>query len=177
VIPKDFYTTTAQACFTVLSVWWVILSLHFKQWSRDPHRRLMVYDISLYFLLPGLMSLVSLLAVGVPSIWRVAFAIAGIVGAVESVFLPIRRAPHGTPGVIVRVADVLSFVLFGLIAVVALKPTLVGASGIRLRPLEVEGLLISGLIVVGFSLIWLMFVTTATEDEEAVGLRSAKRAA
>jgi predicted ferric reductase len=97
---KDFYSTTAQACFTVLSVWWVILSLNFKEWVRDPHRRLMVYDVSLYFLLPGLMSLVSLLAIGVPEIWRVAFALAGVVGAIESVVLPIRRrrtAARGFP--------------------------------------------------------------------------------
>jgi hypothetical protein len=94
---KDFYATAAQACFTVLSVWWVILSLNFKEWMRDPHHRLMVYDASLYFLLPGLMSLVSLLAIGVPEIWRVAFLLAGIVGAIESVVLPIRRAPPGRP--------------------------------------------------------------------------------
>jgi hypothetical protein len=163
---KDFYATTAQACFTVLSVWWVILSLNFKEWVRDPHRRLMVYDVSLYFLLPGLMSLVSLLAIGVPEIWRVAFALAGIVGAIESVVLPIRRVPHGRAGAPVRAADWVSFVLFGLIALVAVAPSLVETAGIGLRPLELEGALITGILVVGFSLAWLMFVTSATGEEE-----------
>jgi hypothetical protein len=164
---KDFYATAAQACFTVLSVWWVILSLNFKEWVRDPHRRLMVYDVSLYFLLPGLMSLVSLLAIGVPEIWRVAFALAGIIGAIESVVLPIRRAPHGRAGAPVRAADWLSFVLFSLIALVAAAPSLVETVGIGLRPLELEGALISGILVIGFSLAWLMFVTAATGEEQA----------
>jgi hypothetical protein len=60
----------------------VFLGLNFQRWVKDPYRRLMLYDVSLYFLLPGLMSFVSLLAVGVPGIWRVAFAIAGVIGAV-----------------------------------------------------------------------------------------------
>jgi hypothetical protein len=163
MVLRDFYASTAQACFTVLSVWWVILSLNFQQWVRDPHRRLMVYDISLYFLLPGLMSLVSLLAVGVPEIWRVAFATAGVVGAVESVFVPIRRAPHGRAGRVVRLADWLSFVLFGLIALVAVRPSLVSTAHVDLRPLEVEGIFIAGLIIVGFALVWLMFTAAARE--------------
>jgi hypothetical protein len=154
----DFYSTTAQACFTVLSVWWVFLGL-----VKDRYRRLMLYDISLYFLLPGLMSLVSLLAVGVPQIWRVAFAMAGVIGAVESVLLPIRRAPHGDARLPTRAADWVSFILFAVIAVVAMRPTLLGTAGIGLRPLEVEGLLIAGLLVVGFSLAWLMFLATAGE--------------
>jgi hypothetical protein len=159
----DFYSTTAQACFTVLSVWWVFLGLNFQRWVKDRYRRLMLYDISLYFLLPGLMSLVSLLAVGVPQIWRVAFAMAGVIGAVESVLLPIRRAPHGDARLPTRAADWVSFILFAVIAVVAMRPTLLGTAGIGLRPLEVEGLLIAGLLVVGFSLAWLMFLATAGE--------------
>jgi branched-subunit amino acid transport protein len=124
----------------------------------------MIYDVSLYFLLPGLMSLVSLLGVGVPEIWRVAFATAGVIGAVESVLLPIRRAPHGDARLPTRVADWLSFVVFGLLTVVAIRPTLLASAGIELRPLEVEGLLIAVLLVIGFGLAWLMFVATAEEE-------------
>jgi hypothetical protein len=164
---QQFYSTTAQACFTVLSVWWVFVGLNFQRWVKDRYRRLMLYDVSLYFLLPGLMSLVSLLAVGVPAIWRVAFATAGVIGAVESVLLPIRRAPHGDARLPTRAADLVSFILFALIAVVAIRPTLVGTAGIELRPLEVEGMLIAGLLIVGFSLAWLMFLATAEEAADA----------
>ena len=163
----QFYSTTAQACFTVLSVWWVFLGLNFQRWVKDRYRRLMLYDISLYFLLPGLMSLVSLLAVGVPEIWRVAFATAGLIGAFESVLLPIRRAPHGDARLPTRAADCVSFILFALIAVVAIRPTLLETAGIGLRPLEVEGTLIAALLVVGFGLAWLMFLATAEEEAGA----------
>jgi hypothetical protein len=160
---RDFYSTTAQACFTVLSVWWVILGLNFQRWVKDPPRRLMVYDVSLYFLLPGLMSLVSLLAVGVPGIWRVAFALGATAGAIESVILPIHRARRGRSGLPERGADWVSFALYALIAVVAVRPSLVGSAGLGLRPLEVEGILIAALLLVGFLLAGLMFVTAAGE--------------
>jgi hypothetical protein len=162
---RDFYTSAAQACFTTLSVWWVILGLN-KHWIRDAQRRLVVYDISLYFLLPGLMSLVSLLSEGVPLMWRVTFAIAGIAGAVESVALPIRRAPHGPAGRVQRTADNVSFVVFTVIATVAIRPTLVASVGLDLRPLAVEGLLIACSLLLGFGLAWHLFVTTASEHVE-----------
>jgi hypothetical protein len=98
---QQFYSTTAQACFTILSVWWVFLGLNFQRWVKDRYRRLMLYDVSLYFLLPGLMSLV------------------------------------------------------------------LGTAGIELRPLEVEGILIAGLLIVGFSLAWLMFLATAEKAADA----------
>jgi hypothetical protein len=164
---QSFYSTTAQACFTLLGIWWVFLGLNYQSWVKDPYRRLMLYDVSLYFLLPGLMSLVSLLAVGVPEIWRIAFATAGVVGAVESVLLPIRRSRHGDARLPTRAADWLSFILFALIVVVAVRPSLLETVGIHLRPLEFEGLLIAGLLVVGFGLAWLMFVTTAEEEADA----------
>lgn len=169
MVLKDFYATTAQASFTVLSVWWVILGLFQQQWLRDARQRLAVYDISLYFLLPGMMSLVSLLAVEVPEFWRVAFAAAGIVGAVESAVLPIRRRPHGSSRALLHVADWLSFGLYALIALVAIWPDSVAKAGIGLLPLEVEGSLIAGLLVLGFTLIWTMFVSAAGAADEAHG--------
>jgi hypothetical protein len=167
VVLKDFYATTAQASFTVLSVWWVILGLFQQQWLRDARQRLVVYDISLYFLLPGMMSLVSLLAVEVPEFWRVAFAVAGVVGAVESAVLPIRRRPHGPSRVFLHAADWLSFGVYALIALVALWPASVAKAGIALQPLEVEGALIAGLLILGFTLIWMMFVSAASAADEA----------
>lgn len=164
---KDFYATTAQASFTVLSVWWVILGLFQQQWLRDARQRLAVYDISLYFLLPGMMSLVSLLAVEVPEFWRVSFAAAGIAGAVESVLLPVRRRSRGSAQLFEHAADWLSFLIFGSIALVAVWPAIVGKMGLALRPLEVEGALIAGLLLVGFVLAWRMFVTSAGAFQEA----------
>ena len=56
-----FYQTAAQLCFTLLGLWWLVLQTKYKEWINDSERRRMATSISLYFLLPGAMSLIALL--------------------------------------------------------------------------------------------------------------------
>lgn len=49
----SFYSTVAQASFTLLGLWWVVLQIRYGPWMRNPGVRRAVYDISLYFLLPS----------------------------------------------------------------------------------------------------------------------------
>ena len=60
----SFYSTAAQLSFVLLGLWWVVVQFKFDRWRHDPARRRMAYDISSFFLLPGLMSLTSLAADG-----------------------------------------------------------------------------------------------------------------
>jgi hypothetical protein len=155
-----FYTTVAQASFTLLALWWVLLQIRHDEWISDAPYRRSVYDVSLYFLLPGMMSLASLLAVQETSIWRWSFAVFGIVGAVESVLLIARRGALRAAGPLVRTADVLSVLLYGLAAVVAIWEDLPEELGIGLRPLELEGLFVAALLLLGVTLAAAIFVST-----------------
>src|SRR5688572_12185224 len=58
---ESFYSTVAQASFTLLGLWWVLLQIRHDEWIGDAPYRQSVYDISFYFLLLGMMSLASLL--------------------------------------------------------------------------------------------------------------------
>jgi hypothetical protein len=155
-----FYTTVAQASFTLLALWWVLLQIRHDEWFVDAPYRRSVYDVSLYFLLPGMMSLASLLAVQETSIWRASFAVFGIVGAIESAFLMARRGPMRAARPLMRAGDVLSLLLYGLVALVALWKELPAELGIDLRPLEVEGLLVAALLLLGITLAAAIFVST-----------------
>jgi hypothetical protein len=81
---QDFYATVAQASFTLLGLWWVLLQIRYDAWFANIDYRRAVYDISLYFLLPGMMGLGALLAAQQPAIWRGVFGVLGAVGVVES---------------------------------------------------------------------------------------------
>jgi hypothetical protein len=107
----QFYATVAQASFTLLALYWVLLQLRHDEWFGDHAYRRSAYDVSLYFLLPGMMSLLSLLAVEEPRIWRVSFVVFGVVGALESVFVMLRRGRLQTADLLVRLADVVSIAL------------------------------------------------------------------
>jgi hypothetical protein len=156
---ENFYSTVAQASFTLLGLWWVLLQIRHDEWIADAPYRQSVYDISFYFLLLGMMSLASLLAVRETEIWRVSFAIFGIIGAIESALVIARRRSF-RPGPLVRVADWVSLLLYGLAALVAAWTDLPAELGIDLEALEVEGILVAALMLLGVTLAAGLFVTT-----------------
>jgi hypothetical protein len=161
-----FYTTVAQASFTLLALWWVLLQIRHDEWFADTAYRRSVYDVSLYFLLPGMMSLGSLLAVEEEWIWRANFALFGAIGFAWSVFLIAGRGRLDTARLIVRVSDVLSVVLFALVTLFALWENLPDELGIDLKPLEAEGFFIGGLLMLGVVLAATIFVKTGPAARE-----------
>jgi hypothetical protein len=156
----SFYTTVAQASFTLLALWWVLLQIRHDEWFGDAAYRRSIYDVSLYFLLPGMMSLASLLAVETNWIWRASFAVFGAIGLAESVLLIARRGELRAAASLVRAADLVSVLLYGLVVLVAIWEKLPEDLGIEMRPLEMEGLLVSGLLLLGITLAATIFVST-----------------
>jgi hypothetical protein len=162
---ESFYSTVAQASFTLLALWWVLLQIRHDEWISDAPYRQSVYDISFYFLLPGMMSLASLLAVREDEIWRVSFAVFGIVGAFESGLVIVRRRSFQRAAPLLRVADWLSLLLYGLATVVAIWSSLPVELGIDLDALELEGILVASLLLLGVTLAATLFVTTGPRAE------------
>jgi hypothetical protein len=154
-----FYSTSAQVCFTLLGLWWVVVEFKHQDWMADIQRRRMAYDVSLYFLLPGIMSLISLLSddANAKFLWRVAFGVTGLIGFVEVIFM-LARSGTAMPRVMgLALSRWFVLALYGLITVIALFPELVGNLGIALRPIEVEALLLSLLVFLGVNFAWVLF--------------------
>src|SRR5215210_3752991 len=161
----QFYATVAQASFTLLGLWWVVLQIHYGRWMRVPRVRRAVYDISLYFLLPGMMSLMALLAADVTTVWRVSFATAGAIGALESILSLVHVRGHDSPSRIIGAGNVLSLALYPAIAAIAIRRTIPHDLGIDLRPLEAEGILIGLLLGLGVLLAAALFVKVDALEE------------
>jgi hypothetical protein len=157
---QEFYATVAQASFTLLGLWWVLLQIRHDDWFGDVAYRRGVYDISLYFLLPAMMSLGSLLAVGEPTIWRASFAVMGALGVVESALLIAGMRGLRSRGALVAAVDWASILVYALVVLVALWSRLPQELGLGLRPLEAEGILVAVLLFLGITLGAKLFVTT-----------------
>ena len=164
---NDFYATVAQASFTLLGLWWVLLQIRYREWGTDARLRGRVYDISVYFLLTGMMSLFSLLGGESTTVWRVGFAVAGVVGVAESLFCLTRVGAPDRRGRLFQVGDWISIPLYAGIALVAIWRTLPSELGIELPPLNVEGILVALLLFVGISLGAAMFVSTESLSKNA----------
>jgi hypothetical protein len=162
---QSFYSTVAQASFTLLGLWWVILQIRYGPWLRNSRTRWAVYDISLYFLLPGMMSLMSLLAADVSTIWRVSFAVAGVAGVLESILSLANARGQDSPARLVDLGNWASLVLYPAIVAIAIRRTIPEEIGIHLSPLEAEGILVATLLALGVLLGAALFVTVDATEE------------
>jgi hypothetical protein len=163
---QTFYGTMAQISFTLLGLWWVVVQFKYADFMRDRRRRLQTYDTSLYFVLPGIMSLISLLT-ETGLLWRITFTVSAILGAVEAGFLlaTTRRAQGSR---VWRSAHYAGGTLYVLVALFAVFPSLAEDLGLQLRNLQVEGVFLALIIFLGVQSTWIQF---AQDDRSAGGRR------
>ena len=160
MVPETFYQTVAQLAFTLLGLWWLVLQTKYGEWIHHWARRRMATNITLYFLLPGSMSLLALLATNSRLLWQISFILAAFIGAVATVFFAraARANQWRNPWSIriIMLASGLGLALYMLIIVVALLPDVFRALGTT--PLTVAGIAVTLLVVVGVTLAWTYFV-------------------
>jgi hypothetical protein len=161
---NNFYSTMAQVCFTLLGLWWIVVQFKYDTWMRNRRRRQMAYDTSLYFVLPGIMSLVSLLAPNGTVLWRVTFASAAVLGALEAGFLAFSARRQDRYTRVMRGAHWGATALYGLVALVAFSPSLVNNFGFDAAALQVEGVFLALLVFLGVNMTWIQFAQITEES-------------
>ena len=140
----DFYVAFGTVCFTLLGLWMVVLQTRHAEWRGVAVHRRRAYGVALYFSLPGLMSLLSLVDPASMMLWRVSFAIVAGSGAI--VLVLVRGSLPTWAG---RAAYLAAVALYVLIAVVAAVPGVVADVGMSVRPLRIEAVLLTILVFFG----------------------------
>lgn len=151
---ETFYATAAQISFALLGLWWVVVQFKYDDLMRHPQRRRTAYNISLFFVLPGAMSLFSLLATEATVLWRVGFGLAGAIGALETLTMLFDTEGGGVPS-FARPARWLTLIVYVLIVVFAAVPEILRDMGIT--PILVEAILLSFLVFLGVQFAWVFF--------------------
>jgi hypothetical protein len=149
----------------------IVLQTKYQEWSGKRELRRMIVNISLYFLLPGTMSLLAMLAIQATAIWRIAFVVTSVLGAVESAFMVRRLQQRERSYWVTILLRTIELVLFALIAVVGLFPDLFRVA--RLTPLTVAGVLLTLIVVGGIALMWTYLI--APVDASDPSATSAER--
>jgi len=153
-----FYQILSGSSFTLLGLWFAVVQFAHGGWRTDPDRHATTMHLALKFFLPGALGLASLLASANDGglIWRISFALGGLIGLVESV----RYLRHGggPPGpVTVRTLSLADPLLYGLVIAAAFVPP-----GItRLTPLQIEDIATGLLLVSGICGVWVAFAERA----------------
>jgi hypothetical protein len=153
-----FYGVVSAINFTLLGLWWVAVKdrAGFQGDHGLSHRT--AYLVSLQFVIPGTVSLLAQVAPDIPAVWRTAFSIAGLVGAVSIAMLAgeLRRTSD------LRLAPTLFWLvgvpLYVVVAVVAVVPV-PSTLDIGLSPIQIEALLLSLLVFLGVQEAWAVSMT------------------
>ncbi len=147
---NTFYAITAATCFTLVGLWWSVVKSK-PEWLVNETAKRLAGGVYASFLIPGLMSLAAQIGGTTPVIWQMVFIIAagaGILFSSRLIGLTRTANPNGAFSRNFWVVPA----LYGLILLFAILPGL--ARSIGLLPLQMEALLLSGLILVAHMLAW-----------------------
>lgn len=158
---RTFYQACAQGAFALLGLWWVVVNRKYDDWVHDAFRRRQAYVVSLYFALPAVTSLVSLISDESKVIWRVGFSAAALLGMLVALSVLVRDGSRLSPGLLL--AHAANALLYALVLLIALATTIPADIGLDLSPREVEAVLVTGLMFIGVNLAWALFMTPARE--------------
>jgi hypothetical protein len=155
-----FYSASSALCFTLLGFWWVVVQFRHEDLTGDVASRRFIFLVSLHFIVPGLVSLASLLFTG--PMWRVAFGLAGVTGVIAAVAG--MQAARARPGLLAGFTQLgwLGIPVYALVTVIALAPE-IARTTVGLEPLQVEGLLLLVILLLGILLAWSLFTGSRTE--------------
>jgi hypothetical protein len=161
---NTFYSVLAGLSFTLLGLWWVACQSRMS-WLIDRVGRGMAYVVSLHFALPGAMSLLSMVAPDVPLLWRITFATAGIAGLIGSGLVAATMRRRASDVGLAVLLQWVAMPIYGIVALVAISPTIVGGLGLGLTPLQVEAISLVVLVLLGTQSAWLVtFAGTSNVD-------------
>ncbi|MGV9711741.1 hypothetical protein ACWDTI_13880 [Gordonia sp. NPDC003424] len=154
-----FYGVVAATNFTLLGLWWVAIKDRDDLGGPTGAGHQMAYLVSLQFAIPAAMSLLAQVAPEIAVIWRFAFAAAGFLGAVGIALLAYQFARRTDSIVLPWVFGVLGVPLYLAVVVVALWPGFTDAFDLALKPIEVEGPLLSLIVLLGVQEAWFVAMT------------------
>ena len=158
---STFYALFSTTCFTLTGLWWNVVRAR-RDWTADPAMRRTIGGIYLSFLLPALMGLFAQVGgTESPVLWRLSFVVIAIVGGISMIRLVSQARGDGTPRS-VRLLQWGSAFVYVVVAVIGVAPQLVAPLG--LTGIQVEALLLIGLVALGHALVWRFLVTDQVEE-------------
>ena len=163
-----FYAVVAGINFTLLGLWWVAVLERSDLRRAGSRHRQMAYVVSLQFLLPGTVALLSQVAPDVAFVWRTAFLLGGAAGVVGIVILvPILLQTHlRTPA---RLLLAVGVPIHAAVAIVAVLPDLRTYFGLELNSLQVEAVLFCLLVLLGAQTAWTAAMAPSQDEAARVG--------
>ena len=79
---SDFYPAFSSTCFVVLTLWLMTVQQRYREWAGNRAMVRRAFGIGLYFSLPGIMTLISLVDPTSPLLWEWSYTVVSLGGVV-----------------------------------------------------------------------------------------------
>lgn len=157
----EFYTAFSATCFVILSLWLVIVQMRYDDWKDDPNSVLGAYGVGLYFSLPGIMTLISLVDPSNSYLWRTSYAFVALTGAGRLGLVSRTTRDRG-----VAIAYRCAIVLYGVVAIIAIFANLLDIVKVANR---VDAVLLCVIVFLGVNVTWLLLFSAPATDTPPTG--------
>jgi hypothetical protein len=150
-----FYSVISGINFTLLGLWWV--AARERKELGDAAGRRTAYLVSLGFVIPGTVALLSQIAPETPLLWRTSFSVAGIAGAAGMFLLSGAVKEHIGAPVLAGLLRYLAVPIYLLVALIALFPRI--GRPLSLTGLQLEAILLCLIVFLGVQAAWVVAYT------------------
>ena len=158
---SQFYAPFSSTCFVVLGLWLVVIQQRYKEWKGDPHMIRRAFGIGLYFSLPGIMTLISLVNPAEPRLWETSYTLVALGGAGVMAVLY-----TGADNQLAAAAYLAALVLYLAIGVIAI--TAFTRHSAHLEN-QVDQVLLCVMLFLGVNVAWLLLFGPAHRTATARG--------
>jgi hypothetical protein len=150
---SDFYPAFSATCFVVLTLWLMTVQQRYHDWAGNGPMIRRAFGIGLYFSLPGIMTLISLVDPTSPLLWEWSYTLVALGGVVVMALL-------FTAG-----RDQLTTVAYPVAAVLYLAIGVIAIIGLNSHPAHVENhvdqVLLCVMLFLGVNVAWLLLFLPA----------------
>jgi hypothetical protein len=169
---SDFYPAFSSTCFVVLTLWLMTVQQRYRGWEADPDMVRRAFGLGLYFSLPGIMTLISLVDPTSPRLWEWTYTLVALGGAAVMVML--YTAARDRLTTVAYPAATVLYLAIGAIAIIGLNRQHAHLEN------QVDQVLLCVMLFLGVNVAWLLLFppvrrAAATADRPAAAAASQGR--
>ena len=149
----------------MLGLWLVVIQQRYKEWNGDPHMIRRAFGIGLFFSLPGIMTLISLVNPAAPLLWETSYTLVALGGA--GIMAVLYTAADNQLAAAAYLAALVLYLAIGVIAITAFTQHSAHLEN------QIDQVLLCVMLFLGVNVAWLLLFgpahRTATVPAEPRG--------
>jgi Sec-independent protein secretion pathway component TatC len=157
---SDFYPAFSATCFVVLTLWLTTVAVRHTDWRGEADLQKRAFSVGLFFSLPGIMTLISLVDPTSPRLWELSYMIVALIGA--AVIAVLFNAGRDWVMTVAYLLAIAIYLAIGVIAIIAITQPVAHVEN------QIDQVLLCVLLFLGVNVAWwLLFADSNAETKKS----------